>query len=139
MEAVCGLVAQNGALYVSIYNDQGAESLMWTSVKRRYNESGPAMRRALMAGSVLYLGRRYPLRVAAGLMRGGAGSTVGTEPRPRGMSRKHDLVDWVGGYPFEVASPEQVFDFCRDRGFQLRHLKTCKGGIGCNEFVFDRQ
>lgn len=24
----------------------------------------------------------------------------------RGMSRWHDLVDWVGGYPFEVASPE---------------------------------
>nr|WSY54798.1 class I SAM-dependent methyltransferase [Streptomyces sp. NBC_00886] len=137
MEAACGLVAQNGALYVSIYNDQGGESRMWTSVKCRYNKSGPVMRRLLLAGSVLYLGRRLPLQVAAGLMR--AGSMVRTEPRPRGMSRSHDLVDWVGGYPFEVASPERVFDFCQDRGFQLRHLKTCKGGIGCNEFVFRRR
>ena len=139
MEAASGLVARNGILYVSIYNDQGGESRMWTSVKRRYNESGPAMRRLLLAGSVLYLSRKYPLRVVADLRRGGAGSTVRSAPRPRGMSRKHDLVDWVGGYPFEVASPEQVFDFCRDRGFQLCHLKTCKGGIGCNEFVFDRR
>ncbi|MGW2519282.1 class I SAM-dependent methyltransferase [Streptomyces sp. NPDC001617] len=139
MEAASGLVARNGVLYVSIYNDQGGESRMWTSVKRRYNESGPAMRRLLLAGSVLYLSRKYPLRVVADLRRGGAGSTARSAPRPRGMSRKHDLVDWVGGYPFEVASPEQVFDFCRNRGFQLRHLKTCKGGIGCNEFVFDRR
>ncbi|MEV0322471.1 class I SAM-dependent methyltransferase [Streptomyces sp. NPDC050658] len=138
MDAACGLVAPNGALYVSIYNDQGGESHMWTSVKRRYNESGPVMRRLLLVGSVLYLGRRLPLRVATGLMRRGAGSKVRTEPRPRGMSRRHDLVDWVGGYPFEVASPEQVFGFCRDRGFHLRHMKTCKGGIGCNEFVFRR-
>ncbi|MCH5671514.1 class I SAM-dependent methyltransferase [Streptomyces gilvus] len=138
MEAASGLVAPNGVLYVSIYNDQGAESRMWTSVKRRYNESGPVMRRLLLAGSVLYLGRKYPLRVMADLRRGGADSTPRRAPRPRGMSRKHDLVDWVGGYPFEVASPEQVFDFCRDRGFRLRHLRTCKGGIGCNEFVFDR-
>lgn len=138
MEAACGLVARNGTLYVSIYNDQGGESRMWTSVKRRYNESGPVMRRLLLAGSVLYLSRRFPLRVAAVLMRGRPGSMVRSEPRARGMSRRHDLVDWVGGYPFEVASPEQVFGFCRDRGFQLRHLKTCKGGIGCNEFVFRR-
>jgi 2-polyprenyl-6-hydroxyphenyl methylase/3-demethylubiquinone-9 3-methyltransferase len=55
------------------------------------------------------------------------------------MSRKHDLVDWVGGYPFEVAKPEQIFDFYRDRGFELTRLKTCGGGLGCNEFVFRRR
>ena len=39
----------------------------------------------------------------------------------------HDLVDWVGGYPFEVAKPEEVLDFCRMRGFALRRLKTVGG------------
>jgi len=29
-----------------------------------------------------------------------------------------------------------VFDFLRARGFELRHLKTCAGGLGCNEYVF---
>jgi hypothetical protein len=54
------------------------------------------------------------------------------------MSRWHDLIDWVGGYPFEVASPEQIFDFCRERGLSLKRLKTCGGGSGCNQFVFEK-
>jgi 2-polyprenyl-6-hydroxyphenyl methylase/3-demethylubiquinone-9 3-methyltransferase len=56
----------------------------------------------------------------------------------RGMSRWHDVVDWVGGYPFEVATPGAVVDFCRARGFSLLRLKTCGGKMGCNEFVFER-
>jgi 2-polyprenyl-6-hydroxyphenyl methylase/3-demethylubiquinone-9 3-methyltransferase len=53
------------------------------------------------------------------------------------MSRWHDIRDWCGGYPFEVAAPEVVFDFYRERGFTLERLKT-SGGSGCNEFVFAR-
>lgn len=49
-----------------------------------------------------------------------------------------DIQDWVGGYPFEVASPEEIFRFYRDRGFALRELKTCGGKHGCNQFVFER-
>jgi hypothetical protein len=56
----------------------------------------------------------------------------------RGMSRWHDIVDWIGGYPFEVATPEAVFDFCRQRQFGLERLRTCGGRMGCNEFVFAR-
>ena len=56
----------------------------------------------------------------------------------RGMSYWHDLIDWIGGFPFEVAQPEQVFEFMRVRGFRLERLKTCGGGLGCNEFVFNR-
>ncbi|MFE0329234.1 class I SAM-dependent methyltransferase [Streptomyces sp. NPDC003753] len=136
METTCGLVAPGGTLYVSIYNDQGRESRMWTAVKRRYNTSGPLARRLLLTGSLIYLGRHYPLSATLRLARRVQGTSTGSVPRPRGMSRKHDLVDWVGGYPFEVATPEEVFSFCRERGFELRHLKTCRGGIGCNEFVF---
>jgi len=59
--------------------------------------------------------------------------------KSRGMSRVHDWIDWLGGYPFEVARPEQVFDFYQAKGFSLRKLKTCGGGLGCNEFVFERE
>ncbi len=48
------------------------------------------------------------------------------------------MIDWLGGYPFEVAKPEEVFDFYTARGFQLRRLKTTGGSVGCNEFVFER-
>lgn len=35
--------------------------------------------------------------------------------RDRGMSPWRDVADWVGGYPFEVAHPEEIFDFSRKR------------------------
>jgi 2-polyprenyl-6-hydroxyphenyl methylase/3-demethylubiquinone-9 3-methyltransferase len=60
----------------------------------------------------------------------------GYKDAPRGMDPWRDLVDWVGGYPFEVAKPEQIFDFYAQRSFALRKLFTCAGGIGCNEYVF---
>jgi SAM-dependent methyltransferase len=136
-ENVARLVAPGGLLYISVYNDQGRESRMWRRVKRHYNRSGALARRLLVYGSAAYLGRGWPLKVLIGLLRG-----YGTPPRPpraRGMSVRHDLVDWVGGYPFEVAKPEEMFDFLRRRGFELRHLKTCAGGIGCNEYVLERR
>ena len=54
----------------------------------------------------------------------------------RGMSLLYDWIDWLGGYPFEVAKPEKIFDFYAARGFLLQRLKTCGGRLGCNEFVF---
>jgi 2-polyprenyl-6-hydroxyphenyl methylase/3-demethylubiquinone-9 3-methyltransferase len=54
------------------------------------------------------------------------------------MSRWRDIVDWVGGYPYETATPEQVFDFYHSRGFRLLTLKCGGVGLGCNEFVFLR-
>ena len=49
-----------------------------------------------------------------------------------------DLIDWLGGYPFEVAKPDEVFSFFHQRGFQLQKMKTVGGKMGCNEFVFIR-
>lgn len=136
MGLLSGLVAPGGRVFISIYNDQGFESRMWRAVKRRYNRSGPVARRALVFGSTLYLHRRRPLRRLLSLA-GHPVSVPTPAPRERGMSHRHDLVDWVGGYPFEVAKPEEVFAFLQDRGFALCHLKTCGGGIGCNEYVFE--
>jgi 2-polyprenyl-6-hydroxyphenyl methylase/3-demethylubiquinone-9 3-methyltransferase len=62
----------------------------------------------------------------------------GKQAQPRGMDLWHDAKDWVGGYPFEVAKPEQIFDFYRDLGFELQRIKTCAGRLGCNEYVFRR-
>ncbi len=50
-------------------------------------------------------------------------------------SLRRDVVDWVGGYPFEVAKPEEVFSRLKHQGFELEQLITCGGGLGCNEFV----
>ncbi|MGH2944469.1 MAG: class I SAM-dependent methyltransferase [Solirubrobacteraceae bacterium] len=131
-------VADGGRLFVSIYNDQGPRSAMWRAVKRRYNALPQAARLpfvlAVMVPRELLTAARCALRGRPlDYVRGWT-----DYKRTRGMSRWHDLVDWVGGYPFEVARPEEVLDFLRSRGFELERLKTCGGGLGCNEFVFKR-
>ncbi|MFF3323426.1 class I SAM-dependent methyltransferase [Streptomyces sp. NPDC002889] len=136
LDNACGLVAPGGLLYVSIYNDQGLRSRAWRQVKRTYNSSGPALRSLLVTGSRMYLhtpGRALALLKQARTGRRPAG---GKGRRARGMSAQYDLIDWVGGYPFEVAAPEEVFRVGRRHGMELRHLKTCGGGLGCNEYVF---
>jgi SAM-dependent methyltransferase len=139
VEAAAGLVAPGGLLFVSVYNDQERASRMWRRVKRRYNGSGPVMRGLLVAGSSAYLARHRPVRAVAGVVRGRRpAAEAAPAVRARGMSARHDLIDWVGGYPFEVAKPEEVFRRVRPLGFELRHLKTCGGGLGCNEYVFQR-
>ncbi|MEU8038348.1 methyltransferase domain-containing protein [Streptosporangium sp. NPDC049078] len=134
-DATVGLVAPGGLLFVSLYNDQGRQSRAWTAVKRRYNRSGPVTRCALVAGSAAYVYRAWPLVKAARLLRGRADPTV---PPPRGMSRRHDMLDWVGGYPFEVSKPEQVLARARAHDLSLLLLKTCGGGLGCNEYLLGR-
>jgi len=54
------------------------------------------------------------------------------------MSPWIDVIDWVGGYPFEVAKPKVIIDFCKERGFILEKLKTVNGKLGNNEYLFKR-
>ena len=54
----------------------------------------------------------------------------------RGMSLYTDVIDWIGGYPFETAKPEEIFNFYKERGFVLENMVTVGGKMGCNEFVF---
>jgi 2-polyprenyl-6-hydroxyphenyl methylase/3-demethylubiquinone-9 3-methyltransferase len=54
----------------------------------------------------------------------------------RGMSVVHDWRDWLGGYPFEVASRESVVQFCENQRLRLIKLKSAGRTLGNNEFVF---
>ena len=131
-------VAPGGRLFISIYNDQGLKSRYWTRVKRMSNRL-PAWLQPAFAVAVWT--PREALTAAYYLLRRGPRAYLETwtgRGRVRGMDRWHDLLDWVGGWPFEVATPDAVFACLKARGFVLQHLKTCGGGIGCNQFVFAR-
>jgi 2-polyprenyl-3-methyl-5-hydroxy-6-metoxy-1,4-benzoquinol methylase len=136
MALVDRLVAPHGRLFIAIYNDQGLRSRIWRAIKRTYNLLPRRLRPALV---IVVMAPREALAAAADLARLrplGYLRRWTNYKRSRGMSRWHDLVDWVGGYPFEVARPDDVFRFYRDRGFQLVDLVTRTSG--CNEYVFAR-
>lgn len=138
MENVASLVKPGGVLFVAIYNDQGRASRRWLAVKRAYN----ALPRFLhLPFALLIIVPWEAARLAAATVRlrpwvyFSRIRHYGTQGA-RGMSYWRDLMDWIGGYPFEVATPGAVFDFYRDRGFSLRWLRTQGGNLGCNEFGF---
>lgn len=138
LELVAARVGIGGRLFLAIYNDQGLQSRCWHALKRLYNRLPPAARPIY---TILVMG---PLEIATlGLysLRGRPLDYVRAwtqYKKNRGMSRWHNLVDWIGGYPFEVARPEQIVDFYRHRGFELDRLNTCGRRWGCNEFVLRR-
>ena len=128
-----------GRLFVSIYNDQGKLSDRWKRMKKMYVNGNWATRR-LLEWFVWCVGwGKNFLRDIITLRPTHTWNIYRYYHEQRGMSPWHDVVDWAGGYPFEVAKPEEVFDFFRVRGFVLERMKTCGGGLGCNEFVFRRE
>ncbi|MBX3444911.1 MAG: class I SAM-dependent methyltransferase [Planctomyces sp.] len=128
LENAAALPGPGGQLYIALYNDEGFRSKMWTRVKRIY--CGSLAGRAAM--SLMFVPWAM-LRAAARRVLLGPR----TDARSRGMSAWYDCFDWLGGYPFEVAKPEQVLRFYRQRGYTLETLQTTNR-LGCNQFVFRR-
>ena len=128
-------VKEQGKLFISLYNDQGFMSKVWKYIKKLYVITprflkfliafpclialwGPTMLRDLIALKPFISWRNYN--------------------RNRGMAAYRDLLDWVGGYPFEVASPDKVFLFYKQKNYSLKNLVTISGGHGCNQYVFQK-
>lgn len=123
---IAPLVANNGQLFVAIYNDQGWISRYWNFVKQCY-ASNAFLRWGILLLHIPYFGLRFFVRTMTGRLE-----------LERGMSLWYDVIDWIGGYPFEVARPEEIFKFYRAKGFNLVGLKTCGGRHGCNELIFSK-
>lgn len=119
-------VAEQGKLFIALYNDQSVVSRYWTFVKRTYNKY------PLTRPLFVFIHGLYPTLPSILL------KLLKNRSYPRGMNVWYDLYDWLGGYPFEVSSPGQIFDFYKNRGYQLRTLKTVGGKMGCNEYVFQK-
>ncbi len=128
-------VAPSGLLAIAIYNDQGRTSRNWRALKLLYLRLPRPLRFAVLWPSFLYL--RGPA-LALDILRGRPLASWRAYVARRGMSPWRDIVDWVGGYPFEVARPEEVLDFCRARGFSLIKLTTAGGKLGNNQYLFER-
>jgi SAM-dependent methyltransferase len=137
LDYAAGPVAPGGRLFIAIYNDTGTQSRRWRTIKRVYNEL-PRLARVPFAIAVTIPGELRKFAGAAMRARPGDYLREWTEyRRRRGMNRWHDLLDWVGGYPYEFATPDEIFEFYRSRGFTLTNMQCGGVGLGCNQFVFE--
>ena len=120
----CSLVRDHGYLVCSIYNRHWS-SLPWKAIKYLYNKS-PHLAQRLFIG-IFYL----VIYLAKWLV-------TGKDPKAkdRGMDFYHDVVDWVGGYPYEYASIQEIQDLVCPKGFECLRVQLARVPTGCNEFVF---
>lgn len=131
------VVKTGGLLFIAIYNDCGEVSRSWLERKRRYN----ALPQILRPFYAIYVWMPQELRSLAGSMRSGELRTYIREltspSSGRGMSWLHDVIDWVGGYPYEYASVRDITDFYRRDGFEPVKIRE-NSSYGCHQLVFKR-
>jgi 2-polyprenyl-6-hydroxyphenyl methylase/3-demethylubiquinone-9 3-methyltransferase len=132
-------VAPGGKLFLAIYNDLGSRSARWRWIKKTYNDLPSFLQTPFAILVSVPEEAKGVLRSALTHRLGEYFGSWTNGSKLRGMSRWYDLIDWVGGYPYEVAKPEEIFDFFRARGFKLARLRCGSVGLGCNEFVFERE
>lgn len=135
LENACSRVAPEGKLFVAIYNDEGLRSRLWRAVKVRYCHS-LAWRVPIVIGFGTYFSAKGLVKDLA--LRKNPFTRYRSYKTQRGMSYFTDLLDWLGGYPFETAKPDDVIGACCSRGFMLTRLKTPIQPKGNNEYVFIR-
>jgi 2-polyprenyl-3-methyl-5-hydroxy-6-metoxy-1,4-benzoquinol methylase len=124
-----------GQLFIAIYNDQGVKSHGWWFVKWLYNvlpwplNTIYAYTLGLLANLLNIL--KYTLK----LKRMTAISPLLEYKQKRGMSIMHDLIDWMGGFPYEFARYEVLEQYMQVRGFALVKGAAATS-LGCHEMVF---
>lgn len=134
--AISRVANPSGTLFIAIYNDQGWKSRAWWFVKLIYNRSprflqGPfALTISAMTHVIVTLKqamRRQPVTLFANLVRAPL----------RGMSAKHDMLDWIGGFPYEFATFEALEAYFLARGFDVQNSRR-GASLGCHELVLQR-
>ena len=127
IENAAQLVKKEGILMISIYKNHWT-SPIWRTIKRMYNISPRIFQQILvfLLVPVIYFAK-----------------FLATFENPlvkeRGMSFYYDVVDWVGGYPYEYADPDSIVLFLDKLGFECVFVLPDKVPTGIIEYKFIRK
>lgn len=126
MRHATNLVKPKGHFIVAIYNRHWSSKAWWL-IKRMYVSSPRFLQKAMV-------GIFYPVIYLA------KWAATGKRPREqgRGMNFYYDIVDWVGGYPYEYASVKEMTVELGKLGFSLGKSVPAEVPTGCNQFIFQR-
>jgi 2-polyprenyl-6-hydroxyphenyl methylase/3-demethylubiquinone-9 3-methyltransferase len=123
LEITAKRVDAGGLLMIAIYNRHWS-SPVWRFIKWLYNRAGKVGRKIMIWAftPVIFTAKflvtfKNPLKMA------------------RGMDFMHNIVDWVGGYPYEYASVAEMTGILERLGFTMRLVRPAAVPTGCNEYV----
>jgi len=129
------MVAPDGTLTLALYAKTPFCGL-WRIEKRVYSRSPRWLQRAIES---VYL---QAVRARIALKGESLKKRRESYFQQRGMDMYHDTRDWLGGYPYESISPQDVQNYLHQLGFKpiLTFASSCIGllGTGCNEYSFVR-
>jgi 2-polyprenyl-6-hydroxyphenyl methylase/3-demethylubiquinone-9 3-methyltransferase len=121
-------------LHLALYNDQGPESKRWLAIKKRYQKI-PNFLKTLYVFYIYFPSEfrnfLYFCKIGRPLL---YFDKIINYKKSRGMSYFYDMIDWVGGYPFEVSKPEDVISFLKKNNFIIKKIKK-NTGYGNNIFL----
>lgn len=123
---VIARVGDGGTLVLAIYNKHFT-SPVWKAIKSLHNQLPRFAQRPMV---VVFAGIIYVTKFLV--------TRQNPLTKERGMDFWYDVVDWVGGYPYEYATAEEVKRFVCDRGLVIRSFVLSQVPTGCNEFVFQK-
>jgi 2-polyprenyl-6-hydroxyphenyl methylase/3-demethylubiquinone-9 3-methyltransferase len=131
------MVGPKGYLLLAIY--RRTPLCGFWSIEKRLYAHGPAWFRRF-AQTV------FKALFKAGLLVQGRNPSdyIRTYRSNRGMDWHHDIHDWLGGWPYQSATPDELIDFVKELGFApvrtFAHNAKAFGLFGshCDEVVFVR-
>ena len=128
---VINLMGTTSVFYNAIYGKSkdrlAGTPEFWLSVKKRYNNLGVVSKKIMNWLYVLYffIGslacRRNPIKTIRNY-------------RERGMNWYNDVIDWLGGYPYEFAWPQEIINYFGEKGIYCKKLID-RHGLACNEYL----
>lgn len=136
IETVSKLVKPKGRFYMAIYNNNTKYKLegtskFWHSIKKIYNNTNAICKKMIYFTYLAYL--------LIGLTVHGINPIkyIKNYKTNRGMNFFTDVKDWLGGFPYEYATPEEVISHLKQLGFKFKKIKKARS-LGCNEFLFTK-
>jgi SAM-dependent methyltransferase len=120
IENTFALTAEGGICWLALYQ-KGPRYARDLALKQRFNRA-PATIKKLMIWQLI-------LKTMAYRASRGGNPLRWNERKERGMDSYHDIVDWLGGLPYEVASVDELLAAGDARGFEpIDVLEALEGG-----------
>jgi 2-polyprenyl-6-hydroxyphenyl methylase/3-demethylubiquinone-9 3-methyltransferase len=116
-------VKPGGIFVIAIYN-RHFTSPLWQPIKKLYNVSGKFVQNVMVAIFT-------PIIALAKFLVTGKNPYV----LSRGMNFKHNVIDWVGGYPYEYGNVKELTKILENENLSVEKVLPAKVPTGCNEFV----
>ena len=120
------LVKPGGHFVVALYNRHWS-SAPWLAIKYAYCKSPRLIQKLFIwaLAPVIYVAKWLVTK-------------DDPKKQQRGMDFMYNVIDWVGGYPYEYASREETLRLIEPLGFKCVNYIATEVPTGCNEFVFVR-